>query len=106
MPNPIPDDELRLIFTCCHPALPADARIALTLGEVGGLTTEEVARAYVRPPRGRRHGDERSRRLREFEAHRFLEQIGATHHDQSRLAADSTRAGVSALSSGGLPERY
>jgi RNA polymerase sigma-70 factor (ECF subfamily) len=45
----IEDDELRLIFTCCHPALPPDARIALTLREVGGLTTEEVARAYLAP---------------------------------------------------------
>lgn len=45
----IPDDELRLIFTCCHPALMPDARIALTLREVGGLTTEEIARAYLTP---------------------------------------------------------
>lgn len=43
----IGDDELRLIFTCCHPALPADARVALTLREVAGLTTEEIARAYL-----------------------------------------------------------
>jgi RNA polymerase sigma-70 factor (ECF subfamily) len=46
-PEPIPDDELRLIFTCCHPALTSDARVALTLREVGGLTTEEIARAYL-----------------------------------------------------------
>jgi RNA polymerase sigma-70 factor, ECF subfamily len=46
-PAIIQDDELRLIFTCCHPALPPDARIALTLREVGGLTTEEIARAYL-----------------------------------------------------------
>src|SRR4030095_3926582 len=39
--------ELRLIFTCCHPALAPDARIALTLREVCGLTTEEIARAYL-----------------------------------------------------------
>lgn len=43
----IEDDELRLIFVCCHPALPPDARIALTLREVCGLTTEEIARAYL-----------------------------------------------------------
>jgi RNA polymerase sigma-70 factor (ECF subfamily) len=43
----IQDDELRLIFTCCHPALTPDARVALTLREVGGLTTEEIARAYL-----------------------------------------------------------
>jgi RNA polymerase sigma-70 factor (ECF subfamily) len=49
MPEPIADDELRLIFTCCHPALAPDARVALTLREVGGLTTEEIARAYLAP---------------------------------------------------------
>jgi RNA polymerase sigma-70 factor, ECF subfamily len=49
MTDHIEDDELRLIFTCCHPALPADARIALCLREVCGLTTEEVARAYLVP---------------------------------------------------------
>lgn len=43
----LPDDQLRLIFTCCHPALPSEARIALTLREVCGLTTEEIARAFV-----------------------------------------------------------
>ena len=46
----IADDELRLIFTCCHPALSADARIALTLREVCGLTTEEIARAFLTTP--------------------------------------------------------
>ena len=49
MTEHIQDDELRLIFTCCHPALAPDARIALTLREVGGLTTEEIARAYLAP---------------------------------------------------------
>ena len=44
------DDRLRLIFTCCHPALPADARVALTLREVCGLTTEEIARAFLAAP--------------------------------------------------------
>jgi RNA polymerase sigma-70 factor (ECF subfamily) len=43
----IEDDRLRLIFTCCHPALPADARAALTLREVCGLTTEEIGRAFL-----------------------------------------------------------
>ena len=43
------DDQLRLIFTCCHPALSPDAQIALTLREVCGLTTEEVARAFLTP---------------------------------------------------------
>ena len=46
----VEDDQLRLIFTCCHPALPADAQIALTLREVCGLTTEEIARAYLTTP--------------------------------------------------------
>jgi RNA polymerase sigma-70 factor (ECF subfamily) len=45
----VQDDELRLIFICCHPVLAPDARIALTLREVGGLTTEEIARAYLVP---------------------------------------------------------
>ncbi len=44
------DDRLRLIFTCCHPALPADGRVALTLREVCDLTTEEIARAFLAPP--------------------------------------------------------
>jgi RNA polymerase sigma-70 factor (ECF subfamily) len=44
------DDRLRLIFTCCHPALAPDARIALTLREVCGLTTEEIARAFLTEP--------------------------------------------------------
>ncbi len=43
----IEDDRLRLIFTCCHPALPHDAQIALTLREVCGLTTEEIARSFL-----------------------------------------------------------
>ena len=44
------DDQLRLIFTCCHPALAADAQAALTLREVCGLTTEEIANAFLTPP--------------------------------------------------------
>jgi RNA polymerase sigma-70 factor (ECF subfamily) len=43
----IEDDRLRLIFTCCHPSLPPDAQVALTLREVCGLTTEEIARAFL-----------------------------------------------------------
>ena len=46
----IQDDRLRLIFTCCHPALPPEGRIALTLREVCGLTTEEIARAFLTAP--------------------------------------------------------
>jgi RNA polymerase sigma-70 factor (ECF subfamily) len=45
----IPDERLRLIFTCCHPAIAADARVALTLRTVGGLSTREIARAFLTP---------------------------------------------------------
>jgi RNA polymerase sigma-70 factor, ECF subfamily len=45
----IEDDRLRLVFTCCHPALAPDAQVALTLREVCGLTTEEIARAFLTP---------------------------------------------------------
>ena len=45
------DDRLRLIFTCCHPSLAAEARVALTLREVCGLTTEEIAKAFLTTPR-------------------------------------------------------
>lgn len=44
------DDRLRLIFTCCHPALAADAQVPLTLREVCDLTTEEIARAFLQSP--------------------------------------------------------
>jgi RNA polymerase sigma-70 factor, ECF subfamily len=46
----IEDDRLRLIFTCCHPALPPEAQVALTLREICGLTTEEIARAFLVAP--------------------------------------------------------
>ena len=46
----IEDDRLRLVFTCCHPALPPEAQVALTLREVCGLTTEEIARAFLITP--------------------------------------------------------
>ena len=46
----VEDDRLRLIFTCCHPSLAPDAQVALTLREVCGLTTEEIARAFLTPP--------------------------------------------------------
>jgi len=46
----VEDDQLRLIFTCCHPSLARDAQIALTLREVCGLTTEEIARAFLSTP--------------------------------------------------------
>jgi RNA polymerase sigma-70 factor (ECF subfamily) len=46
----VEDDQLRLVFTCCHPALPIDAQVALTLREVCGLTTEAIAAAFLVPP--------------------------------------------------------
>jgi RNA polymerase sigma-70 factor (ECF subfamily) len=45
--NAIPDERLALVFTCCHPALAAESRVALTLREVGGLTTSEIAHAFL-----------------------------------------------------------
>jgi RNA polymerase sigma-70 factor (ECF subfamily) len=45
----IPDDRLRLMFTCCHPALAGDAQVALTLRMLGGLETDEIARAFLTP---------------------------------------------------------
>ncbi len=49
-PEDMEDDRLRLIFTCCHPLLPPDAQVALTLRQVCGLTTEEIARAFLASP--------------------------------------------------------
>jgi RNA polymerase sigma-70 factor, ECF subfamily len=49
LPSEIPDDRLRLIFTCCHPALNREAQIALTLRTLGGLSTGEIARAFLVP---------------------------------------------------------
>jgi RNA polymerase sigma-70 factor (ECF subfamily) len=47
---PAPEDPLRLLFTCCHPALAPEAQVALTLRTLGGLSTEEIARAFLVPP--------------------------------------------------------
>ena len=47
--GPVEDDRLRLMFTCCHPALPPEARVALTLRMLGGLTVEEIARSFLVP---------------------------------------------------------
>src|SRR5204863_9097670 len=48
-PGDIPDDRLRLIFTCCHPALALESQVALTLRPLGGLETHEIARAFLVP---------------------------------------------------------
>lgn len=50
MDDSIPDDRLKLMFTCCHPALALEAQVALTLHTLGGLSTQEVARAFLVPP--------------------------------------------------------
>jgi RNA polymerase sigma-70 factor, ECF subfamily len=50
MPDTIPDERLELVFTCCHPALAPEAQVALTLRALGGLTTEEIARAFLVAP--------------------------------------------------------
>ena len=49
MDDAIPDDRLKLMFTCCHPALALEAQVALTLHTLGGLSTPEVARAFLVP---------------------------------------------------------
>ncbi|MCB9133826.1 MAG: RNA polymerase sigma factor [Anaerolineales bacterium] len=49
MDNPIPDERLKLMFTCCHPALAVETQVALTLHTLGGLSTDEVARAFLVP---------------------------------------------------------
>jgi len=49
LPDSIPDERLKLIFTCCHPALGIESQVALTLRTLGGLTTEEIARAFLVP---------------------------------------------------------
>ena len=46
-----PDERLELIFTCCHPALAVEAQVALTLRTLGGLSTDEIARAFLVPER-------------------------------------------------------
>ncbi len=46
----IPDERLELLFTCCHPALALDSQVALTLRALGGLSTEEIARAFIVSP--------------------------------------------------------
>src|SRR5207244_1263635 len=59
---PVPEDRLRLIFTCCHPALATEAQVALTLRTLGGVSTEEIARAFLVPDRARHKAIDRLRR--------------------------------------------
>src|SRR6201987_6222198 len=82
------DDRLRLIFTCCHPALAPEARVALTLREVCGLTTEEIAKAFLTTPRTLAQRIVRAKtKIRETPIHyevpapeELLERLGAVLH--------------------------
>ena len=81
----VEDDRLRLIFTCCHPALPPDAQVALTLREVCGLTTEEIAHAFLtRPPTLAQRIVRAKAKIRDA---RIPYQIPSREHLQDRLEA-------------------
>jgi RNA polymerase sigma-70 factor, ECF subfamily len=60
--SPIPDERLELIFACCHPALALEARVALTLRALGGLSTEEIARAFLVAPEAMKRRLSRAKR--------------------------------------------
>ena len=81
----IEDDRLRLIFTCCHPALAPEAQVALTLREVCGLATEEIAQAFLRPRRRWRSAS--SARRRKIRDARIPYQVPAPDELPERLAS-------------------
>src|SRR6201995_21209 len=104
----IEDDRLRLIFTCCHPALPPEAQIALTLREVCGLTTEEIARAFLVTPATLAQRIVRSKAVIRDKAipyqvpvsHELPERLGAVLQVvylvfNAGYSAEATRAGLS-----------
>jgi RNA polymerase sigma-70 factor, ECF subfamily len=80
---PVEDDQLRLIFTCCNPALSTEAQVALTLRLLGGLTTDEVARAFLVPEPTM--GQRLVRAKRKIKAARIPYRVPAHHELSSRL---------------------